>query len=97
MSDQIRRVRRSEKDSVATAIRVLTDRGIDVPEPLLEEGERLGKHLDVMAQFGDRMQFGSALSGHAEDVLNWLIEQGWMPPQGLFLMEPTLNHGDGDE
>lgn len=84
--ERVKRVSQTDILNLITTASTLEEHNLDVPPSLAKERDALQKHAVAVTQFGDRMRFGSAVSGHTEDVIDFLIDQGWTPPPGKFLL-----------
>lgn len=84
--ERVKRVSAWTTQALGTTIATLTARGLEVPPDLVKECEDQQRHTLAVDQFEARMKFGSSVTGHAEDVIDFLIDQGWTPPPGKFLL-----------
>lgn len=83
----IRRVHDHEITRLQTTIRDVQTYQIGPTNKLESDLESLTIHRNAVSEFANRMKFGSATGYHTEQVLDWLIEQGWTPPVDTFLFE----------
>ena len=90
----IRRVAGSEISNLSTAIREIRAYQVGPTEALERDARAMVKHREAVGDFSERMKFGSATGYHAEAVIDWLIAQGWTPPDDTFL--PATVNGEGD-
>lgn len=84
---KIKYVKPETLSDIRVTERILIIRGLPVPEELVRERKAGEAHEAAIFKFADRISLGSALKSHPVDVLNWLIEQGWTPPAGKYLLE----------
>lgn len=91
----VRRVSSYDVSRLDTTIAVIQTRDAALTRTVQAERDELRDHRNQMDAFAARMKFGSAMPWHPEGVMDWLIAQGWTPPEGL-LTAPDEQEGQGE-
>ena len=87
MSTRLRQIRPEDARDLRTALTVLADRSPDVANEIRADLAAYQSHIEAVSEFKQRMTWGNALPEHPTDVLSWLLEHGWTPPPGVYLLE----------
>lgn len=91
--ERIERIDRWAVQRLTTAADVVRIRDERLADEITRERDALDEHLIAVTRFGDRLRFGSSVPHHAEGVMDWLIAQGWTPPENTLI----LKEGENDE
>lgn len=83
----VRRVSSYDVSRLDTTIAVIQTRDAALTRTVQAERDELRDHRNQMDAFAARMKFGSATPWHPEGVMDWLITQGWTPPEGLLMAD----------
>lgn len=83
----VRQVSNHDVARLDTTITVIQTRDAVLTRAVKAERDVLKRHRNQMDAFAARMKFGSSVPWHPEGVMDWLIAQGWTPPDDLLLSE----------
>lgn len=95
MAEHIRRVLKYEMTRLRTVAAAMREDGRDgIAGEYTSRADVVERHLNHLAGVKNATINGSALGDHAERVADWLIDNGWTPPEGVLLLAEADDSDD---